>query len=443
MAKKYEKQNNVGLRILCAVLALILIAACTLGGLELWGTDKMKPSNWGKDDLAPVTISFSDGLKNSTRVYSLTAVSDKFPSTKRATATCALPEGGSPDSYEWELTGGEGLSMRTVASDGSIAEITARQYFNGSATLTARAYKNGELRGIGSISIYAREPEPEPEPLPALSLLLLSLQSQSSKYQHDLETFKNEVLSETAEEVDLQEITMDTNSDSITENIEKATEYEADLIVIFDNYGTIVNGITSFDPLSDSGLPFVVIDDEAYAAEEVEAAGGYYLTADFYDAGDARATLDGWNTYGQEIALKYHTPGASETAFDAFIDELFDHSMQEFGEDQLGDLYQKYAFEYDVTVCVPNGAMLSNVIQSLRACGDDAPGYVTWIINDYYCEEGYDPQEEIYAEYPDLGNAIVYQRQLNGRGIIKAIIGLLVNGEEIGDHFAYERVRVL
>ncbi len=161
--------SHTGLRICCVALALMLAAGLTLGGLELFAPDgkKMKPSEWFKSDaeLAPVTITLADEpapisaaqtFENGARAYALATASASYPSTKRATATCTLPEGGTPERYEWEITGGEGLSVKTVNADGSAADVTAQQYFAGTATLTARAYRGDDLRGIGSIKLSAK-----------------------------------------------------------------------------------------------------------------------------------------------------------------------------------------------------------------------------------------------------------------------------------------------
>lgn len=46
----YTQHKHTGMNIFATILAIIILAGCTLGGLELWGTGKQKPSNWGKDD---------------------------------------------------------------------------------------------------------------------------------------------------------------------------------------------------------------------------------------------------------------------------------------------------------------------------------------------------------------------------------------------------------
>ena len=435
MAKKYEKQNNVGLRILCAVLALILIAACTLGGLELWGTDKMKPSNWGKDDLAPVAISFSDGLKNSTRVYSLTAVSDKFPSTKRATATCALPEGGAPDSYEWELTGGEGLSMKTVASDGSIAEITARQYFNGSATLTARAYKNGELRGIGSIGVRA------PEPLP----ITLTLIGYATQYDYNSAQFKEKIVDLLPSEykTSLKEYTINPEDDlnGLITGISFA-QTENNIVIFFDDCGLIAEHSSgAFEYLTGKEIPFIVIDDMPYAADTVNAAGGVYFTATEYDAYDAQYALDEIGVYGQ--AIYYADPDAPQTAFDVFVETLFGGEAQACTDwEEYNNTVAEYQGNGDgLIICVPDAEDLWTYLTPIGDLSN-----VTFIIGNYFSNDHDDPAEAFRTDY-GIENAIVYQRQINeGYGGIDTFINTLLNlypGAKPNNITPYDHVRIL
>lgn len=49
---RYTQHKHTGLNIFATILAILVLAACTLGGLELWGTGKQKPSNWFKKTTA-------------------------------------------------------------------------------------------------------------------------------------------------------------------------------------------------------------------------------------------------------------------------------------------------------------------------------------------------------------------------------------------------------
>lgn len=160
MAKKSAKTNPMA-RFFCVIMAILIIAACTIGGLQLWGKGNVKPSEWFKKDeeLAPVTITLSDGEELPAVCAATQANEGSYPSTKLAEATCTLPEGGSPDRYEWEIKGGTGLSVKASEKTGRTAWVTAQTYFTGKATLTARAYLADELRGIGSINITAINPD--------------------------------------------------------------------------------------------------------------------------------------------------------------------------------------------------------------------------------------------------------------------------------------------
>ncbi len=57
MAKRnsYATHRHLGMSIFCVLMTLIILAACVLGGLQLWGTGKTKPSEWFKSDPAAET----------------------------------------------------------------------------------------------------------------------------------------------------------------------------------------------------------------------------------------------------------------------------------------------------------------------------------------------------------------------------------------------------
>ena len=61
--RNYKTRTNKGLAIFCVVLTFVIVAACTLGGLQLWGKGKAKPSEWFKSD--PVTV-VEDNVKYET-----------------------------------------------------------------------------------------------------------------------------------------------------------------------------------------------------------------------------------------------------------------------------------------------------------------------------------------------------------------------------------------
>ena len=50
----YTQHSHKGFAVFCVAIALMVAAVCTLGGLQLWGKDKTKPSNWFKDDTVTV-----------------------------------------------------------------------------------------------------------------------------------------------------------------------------------------------------------------------------------------------------------------------------------------------------------------------------------------------------------------------------------------------------
>ena len=52
--RNYKTGTNKGLAIFCVILAFVIVAACTLGGLQLWGKGKAKPSEWFRSD--PVVV---------------------------------------------------------------------------------------------------------------------------------------------------------------------------------------------------------------------------------------------------------------------------------------------------------------------------------------------------------------------------------------------------
>ena len=48
--RKYNQHSHKGLAIFCVLLALVIAAGAVLGGLQLWGKGKQKPSEWFKKD---------------------------------------------------------------------------------------------------------------------------------------------------------------------------------------------------------------------------------------------------------------------------------------------------------------------------------------------------------------------------------------------------------
>lgn len=445
MAKRYKK-NNAGLRILCVVLALMLAAACTLGGLELWGTGKMKPSEWFKqDDLAPVTISLADDaapigaaktFENGARAYALSTTGYVgYPSTKRATATCTLPEGGNPDRYEWQITGGEGLSVKTVNSDGSAADVTAQTYFSGSATLTARAYLGSELRGIGSVRIYTNEPEPEPEPEPQNFIALIELQSyaEENEYMQDITTFKSEVLPVLDAEV--KEYPVETTEDLETKVFD-ALSYSPNVIIFFDRRGELAelaeNG-TIFDGLY--GTPFIFIDDMPYSAEAVEAAGGVYFTAGEYDTDDARSALDELGSYGQAL---YYKEGETQTAFDHLRENLFGDAQEFHDESECANSASTWGG--DVIIFLPNAEKLSDYITAL-----DDPAAATWIIGNYAPGEASADAAEMFCNLYgyDIEKFIVFQKQMNTQLFAEMLINFFLGGNMLQSTEIYTYTRIL
>lgn len=464
MARKYKK-NNTGLCILCIVLALILIAACTLGGLQLWGADNMKPSNWGKKeaDLAPVSISLEDNdapfgvartFENGARAYPLatTSLIEGYPSTKRATATCTLPEGGSPDRYEWEITGGEGLSVNTVNSDGSVADVTAQKYFSDTATLTARAYRGSELRGEGSITLRA---------LPSGIYLTLFTMTDPDKlntqYSQDISVFKTEIFTPAnfyLRSTFLRTIQADRNDTAINQKFQEIFQSKTDIVVFFDQHGLITNTV-DFHPLKENDIPFIVINDaDTFHTKDLKAmvksCGGYYFTAEQPDPTQTRSILDDAKQYTNEIAIKYEED--LQLPFDTLIDGLFasPSNIQDIKQDDLYDasgqataeIINQYINQYkdntDIVFCLPNPQLIP--IFYLSAAQAKLTQKV-WIIGGYclynYNNERYSTDKNTIAanfktSYRALLNlkskVILLQQRLNTNGILSALRSIIFAG---------------
>ncbi len=54
--RNYKTHTNKGLAIFCVVLAFVIVAACTLGGLQLWGKGNQKPSNWFRSEDPAIVV---------------------------------------------------------------------------------------------------------------------------------------------------------------------------------------------------------------------------------------------------------------------------------------------------------------------------------------------------------------------------------------------------
>ena len=285
MARRYKK-NKAGLRILCVVLALMLAAGLTLGGLELWGKGKMKPSNWFKSDLATVTITLSDApapektaqILNGARAYALDEP-DSYPSTKRATATCTLPEGGSPERYKWEITGGEGLSVQTVNADGSAADVTAQQYFPGTATLTARAYRGKDLRGIGSINLTAKKVYTLD-----ITVDVYYVENGSETYQSMLTDFRAFHAEEYGCQVNFCKYT----------TIEECAERNPDCAIFLDE-DYAITGSGDISVMQDAGIPCF------FYQMDVDECLGYILEEETLAPNSIESALQAWAEQHNEI----------------------------------------------------------------------------------------------------------------------------------------------
>lgn len=240
MAKKSAKTNPMA-RFFCVIMALLIIAACTIGGLQLWGKGNVKPSEWFKknEELAPVTITLSDGEELPAVCAATQAMSaEGYPSTKLATARCTLPEGGSPDRYEWEIKGGTGLSVKASNASGSRANVTAQTYFAGKATLTARAYLADELRGIGSIGITAINP----------NLIEIAVY-----YLPDAETHEYQEMLSALRAYDAEAQNFSITFREYTSMYECVSQ-EADYAIFFDENNRIAE-FDEFALMSDAGIP--------------------------------------------------------------------------------------------------------------------------------------------------------------------------------------------
>lgn len=63
--RKRSQSQNAAMGVLAVFLTIIILAACTIGGLQLWGRGNVKPSNWFKDDVT-IPVGAEDVKYNTT-----------------------------------------------------------------------------------------------------------------------------------------------------------------------------------------------------------------------------------------------------------------------------------------------------------------------------------------------------------------------------------------
>lgn len=339
MARRYTKPASNGWKAAALLLAFLLACACTFGGLEIFGKGKAKPSNWGKKDaeLAPVAISL-DGTLANIATFSAEGEEDALPSTKRVTATCPLLD--SP-TYSWEITGGEGLSVVPMGADHSSADITATQYFLGGATLTAYAYINGELRGIGSIGVYAEKD---------LYLELIT-PTEENPYYNICANYIDKLYEEdmSAWNIVLDQIQIDeieiNNYDTLITRLTQEDIRNADIYVFFYRPNVDLSMVAA--KLS---KPIVILDPSINGSEG--EGGVYTLGTDLEYFPDVAGILNDW---AQEAGIELYIAGAEDTERAMIVKD----SLQEYDA-----AYTWYNIDYQY-----NDDILKEACESLITSG--------------------------------------------------------------------------
>lgn len=456
MARRYTKSASNGWKAAALLLAFLLACACTFGGLEIFGKGKAKPSNWGKKDaeLAPVAISLeSDApfgaaqtLENGARAYPLVTAAaydgltaDGFPATKRAKATCTLPDG--TPTFEWSVTPDVAINTYDYGDYNEYVEITADEYFEDVVTLTANAYLNGTLRGTGSVSLYCRPKAPLEElETVKIGVLAATTGARPQTYVDYLQQFFA-AIDET-----IKYETYDTEgfeADTIMRAIDKSQADAMDVIVFFDCYGAMVNAIES--ELMNIG-PFVVIDNEKCFPEIVEAAGGCYVTNNINASELADAINDKYNGAGIEYPNVANFIPTSNTEMVYPFTEAFDGAYIQYQnyyatpEFQNRETYQMMLNTEANIICLPDMehfAVFAQVIEETgRTTGDYA--YIILDLNSQlYAMQGEQDPLEILDETGTLFY-IAYERTIYIEDFYHAILGCMGFEEYPESAFFYQ-----
>lgn len=444
MAKRYSKPNT-GLHVFCVIMTLLMLAVCTLGGLQLWGTGKMKPSEWFKNDgLAPVTISLQDvavpvgavqTAANGARAYALTDLEGTYPSTKRATATCRLPDG--TPTFQWSVSPAPGeLKIQTSGTYRQYADLTAQAYFADSVELTAEAYLGGQLRGTGSIFLsckYIAPPKPDATAI-KVDVLAAFTNTDATYYASYRDQFMSEIESGQILNVDDSDYQLEINPintngfdpNEITNAINIALDSDSDTTVLFDWNGKITQMLKY---LGEDIGPFIVIDNDTYYPEFVEEAGGTYLTNNI----DAVEFIDTLQSYANDhiyeelhIALTVPVRGEEittplKTAFDDYGLLCDSYYISGNSEPDGEDIFaiQNMANSGANVICLPTFSLLSTITNEMQNYGKNVEDF-TFIILDLEDQDFY--SLEIYV-------ALAYQRSISMDDFYETVLGQTVRGE--------------
>lgn len=465
MAKKKSAKTSsrTGLKIFAIFMALVLVAA-VFGGLQLWGKGKVKPSNWFKnEELAPVTISLDDkaakeitfaafgnapaaaSVKDSP---SLMASADWYPVTKTVTASCTLPDG--VPTYQWDITsicgmnGGDSVSVNPINADGSSAQVTATCYFYDIGVLTARAYLNGELRGIGSVRVHANHTYDdsfeysEPTEWATFSMSLIAFYDdvyRTMDYQYRLENFIRRMQDFGVEEIEYVE----------------ASDYSypnnnMDITVIFDWNGRIVRNY-DYLPGFEYGK-FFVIDTAPYAADEVMQYGGAYLIAPEPDYFLFEEMLDeiSLNVGGGVLKILRQDPyylfnGEEQASYYYGFRDCIEppHKYEDFSGITLGSINQitdslgNYADSYSPNmIWVLDSASFQAAIDAQNSPYSSSfdPRNYFWFIADYQSPNNYDAEECLFEQLGPDAHALAYQYVLQPGAIFDHFVKA-ANDEDI------------
>ncbi len=184
MAKKhYTQHTHPGLTISAFFVTLIVIFGCVLGGMQLWGKDKIKPSNWGKNDTPAIEQEADEGMtinpdeqapgtagisfvvtdipREKFAAYGIAPIAE---TAKQVTAT-VTPQGAEDAVLDWSVAWKEGTSGKwgngktvteyvTVAatSDGALtANVSCTQAFGEQVIVTAAIRGNADVKGTCTV----------------------------------------------------------------------------------------------------------------------------------------------------------------------------------------------------------------------------------------------------------------------------------------------------
>ncbi len=189
MAKKrYTQHTHPGLTISAFITVLILIFGCVLGGMQLWGKDKIKPSNWGKKNQpateqkadAGMTINPDEQAPAATGIsfvstaipreqFAANEISPDMESAQQIKAT-VTPPGAEDAVLDWSVAWKDGTSGKwgngktvtdyvtvTPVSDGALtANVACAQAFGEQVIITAAIRGNAGVKGTCTVDYKQR-----------------------------------------------------------------------------------------------------------------------------------------------------------------------------------------------------------------------------------------------------------------------------------------------